>query len=211
MGQKIDAKAFRLGPVYTWDSRWFAEGDRYKKLVLEDTRIREILEEKLKKASVGKIEIERSINKIDVVIHTARPGMVIGRGGRGLEEIKRSVESLLEKEKKGKETKLEIKVEPIKKPNLDATIVAQNITDRLEKRIPHKRVVRQTMERVMEAGAKGVKVALSGRIAGKEIARTEKYQQGSVPLSTIREEIDFAKTPALTRSGYIGVKVWICK
>jgi len=211
MGQKINAKAFRLGPVYTWDSRWFAEGNRYKKLVLEDAKIRKALTEKLKRASVGKIEIERSINKIDVIIHTARPGMVIGRGGGGLEVIKSLVENILEEEKKGKEIKLEIKVEPIKKPNLDASIVAQNIVDRLEKRIPHRRVVHQAMDRVMEAGAKGVKITLAGRIAGTEISRTEKYREGSVPLSTIREEIDFAKVPALTRSGYIGVKVWICK
>lgn len=211
MGQKIDAKAFRLGPLYTWDSRWFVEGDQYKKLVLEGAKIRKTLEEKLKKASVGKIEIERSINKIDVIIHTARPGMVIGRGGGGLEEIKRLVERVLGKKKEGKEMKLEIKVEPIKNPNLDATIVAQNIADQLERRIPHRRVVHQTMERVMQAGAKGVKIALSGRIAGAEISRREKYREGRISLSTIREEIDFAKIPALTRSGYIGVKVWICK
>lgn len=211
MGQKIDAKAFRLGPLYTWDSRWFVEGDQYKKLVLEGVKIRKTLEEKLKKASVGKIEIERSINKIDVIIHTARPGMVIGRGGGGLEEIKRLVERVLGKKKEGKEMKLEIKVEPIKNPNLDATIVAQNIADQLERRIPHRRVVHQTMERVMQAGAKGVKIALSGRIAGAEISRREKYREGRISLSTIREEIDFAKIPALTRSGYIGVKVWICK
>ena len=211
MGQKVNAKAFRLGPIYTWDSRWFADGNRYKKLVLEDAKIRKILTEKLRKASVGKIEIERSINKIDIIIHTARPGMIIGRGGKGLEEIKRIIESVLRKGPKEKEIKLEIKVEPIKKPNLDANIVAQNIADRLEKRIPHKRVVHQAMDRVMEAGAKGVKVTLSGRIAGAEISRREKYREGKVPLSTIREIIDFAKIPALTRSGYIGVKVWICK
>lgn len=211
MGQKINAKAFRLGPVYTWDSRWFAENDRYKKLVLEDEKIRKTLVKKLRGASVGKIEIERSINRVQIIIHTARPGMIIGRGGKGLEDIKKVVEGVLEKEKKGKEIKLEIKVEPIKKPDLDATIVAQNIADRLVKRIPHRRVVHQAMDRVIEAGAKGVKVVLAGRIAGAEIARTEKYKEGKVPLSTIREEIDFAKMPALTRSGYIGVKVWICK
>lgn len=211
MGQKVNAKAFRLGPLYTWDSRWFAEGNRYKKLILEDAKIRKILVEKLRRASVGKIEIERSINKIDVIIHTARPGMVIGRGGKGLEEIKRIIEGVLNKGPKEKEVRLEIKVEPIKKPDLDANIVAQNIADRLEKRIPHKRVAHQAMSRVMEAGAKGVKVTLSGRIAGAEISRREKYREGTVPLSTIREIIDFAKIPVLTRSGYIGVKVWICK
>lgn len=211
MGQKVNAKAFRLGPLYTWESRWFAEGDRYKELILEDAKIRKALEEKFKRAGVGKIEIERSINKIDVIIHTAKPGIVIGRGGKELEEIKKMVETILKRKTKGKKVKLEIKVEPIKNPNLDATIVAQNIIDRLEKRVPHRRVVHQTMERVMEGGAKGIKVTLSGRIAGAEIARREKYQEGKVPLSTIREEIDFAKVPALTRSGYIGVKVWICK
>ncbi|MBL7158971.1 30S ribosomal protein S3 [Candidatus Microgenomates bacterium] len=211
MGQKVNAKAFRLGPIYTWDSRWFAEGDRYKKLVLEDAKIRKLLESKLKRSSVGKLEIERSINKIEIIIHTAKPGMVIGRGGKNLEEVNKLVSSVLEQKNKGKETKLEIKVEPIKKPDLDATIVAQNIADRLEKRIRHRRVIHQAMDRVMEAGAKGVKVTLSGRIAGAEISRREKYKEGKVPLSTIRAEIDFAKLPALTRSGYIGIKVWICK
>ena len=211
VGQKINAKAFRIGPLYSWNSRWFAEKDRYRKLILEDVKIRKALEEKLERASVGKIEIERSINKINVIIHTARPGMIIGRGGRGLEEIKRLIEGVLGKEKKGKKRKLEIKVEPIKNPNLDATIVARNIADQLKRRISHRRVIHQAIEKVMEAGAKGVRVTLSGRIAGAEIARTEKYQEGKVPLSTIREEIDFAKVPALTRSGYIGVKVWICK
>lgn len=211
MGQKINAKAFRIGPLYSWDSRWFADREQYKKLILEDARIRRTLTDKLKGAAIGKIEIERSINKIDVIVHTAKPGMVIGRGGKGLEEIKKIVEDILEKKKKGKKVKLEIKVEPIKTPNLDANIVAQNIADRLEKRIPHRRVVHQAIENSIKAGAKGIKVVLSGRIDGAEISRREKYQEGKVPLSTIREEIDYAKCPALTRSGYIGVKVWICK
>jgi len=211
MGQKINAKAFRLGPVYTWDSRWFAQDDRYKKLILEDAKIRETLKKKLKKSNLGKIEIERSINKVNVVIYTSRPGMVIGRGGKNLEEIKTLIQKVIGQDQQGKKVKLEIKVEPIKKPNLDAQIVAQNIIERIEKRVPHRRVVHQAMDRVMEAGAKGVKVTLSGRIGGAEISRREKYYQGSIPLSTIREEIDFAKMPALTRAGYVGVKVWICK
>jgi len=211
MGQKINAKAFRLGPVYTWDSRWFAQDDRYKKLILEDAKIRETSKKKLKKSNLGKIEIERSINKVNVVIYTSRPGMVIGRGGKNLEEIKTLIQKVIGQDQQGKKVKLEIKVEPIKKPNLDAQIVAQNIIERIEKRVPHRRVVHQAMDRVMEAGAKGVKVTLSGRIGGAEISRREKYYQGSIPLSTIREEIDFAKMPALTRAGYVGVKVWICK
>lgn len=213
MGRKVNPKSFRLGTVYTWDSRWFAGRKDYKKLVLEDVKIREALFSRLKGAGLALVEIERSINKIDITLHVARPGVVIGRGGQGMEEIKKYVQALLGKLHKtgSKQTKLDIKVQPLKEPNLNAYYVAAQVAEQLARRLPHKRVVRTALERVMTAGARGVKILLSGRIAGAEISRREKYTQGTIPLSTIRELIDFAEVPSLTKSGYIGVKVWICK
>lgn len=218
MGQKIHPKAFRLGIVYSWDSRWFAEGGKYREFVLEDTQVRNALLKKLRQAGITKVEIERSINKITIILHVVRPGMVIGRGGKGMEELKKFILRILTsmKEKKGRLTtknnfKLDIKVEPVKEPYLNAYFVASQISEQLAKRLPHKRVVRFTINKVMASSAKGVKVVLSGRIAGAEIGRKETYKQGTIPLSTIREEVDFASFPSLTKSGYIGVKVWICK
>lgn len=212
MGNKIHPIGFRLGSVYTWTSRWFSNKGNYKNLVLEDTKIRRALLSKLKLAGVARIEIERSINKLVVVAYVSRPGVVIGRGGTGIEELKKYVVNNLLKIKLTDKNapKVEIKVEQIKEPNLDAYLVATNIADQLVKRLPAKRVMKQTVERVMNAGAKGVRVRLGGRIGGAEIARVENSQAGVVPLSSIREKIDFATLPAFTRSGYIGVKVWIC-
>lgn len=211
MGQKIHPKGLRLGQLYTWDSRWFAQDKRYSKLLLEDIKIRNILMEKLKPAGISAVEIERLLNKIEIIIHVARPGVVIGRGGSSLEELKKYLQGLIGAENKKGALKMELKVEPVKEPNLDAYLVAQSIADQIAKRLPHRRVVKQTIERVMAAGARGVKVVLAGRIAGAEIARREKYHQGAMPLSTLRAKIDFAAVPSLTRSGYVGVKVWICK
>lgn len=212
MGRKINPNGFRLGYFYNWNSRWFASGRRYQELVLQDARLREVLMEKLKPAGIAQVEIERLLNKIEVIVNVSRPGMVIGRGGGGLEELKKFIAEILEiKEGSKAALKLELKVEPIKEPNLNAYLVAVGICDQLAKRIPHKRAVRQSLQRVMAAGAQGIKVVLSGRIAGAEIARYEKHQQGRMPLTTLREKIDFAAVPALTKSGYIGVKVWICR
>lgn len=217
MGQKIHPKGYRIGTVFTWSSRWFADKRLYRLLLYEDVKIREDLFRRLKSAGLSEVEIERSINKVKIILHVARPGVVIGRGGSGLEEIKKYLErftSKLAKARLGKgdaKQKLELSVEPVKEPNLQAYLVATTIADQLAKRLPHKRVGNQAIERVMSAGAKGVRVILAGRIAGAEIARREKYQAGTVPLSTIREEVDFASVPSLTKSGYIGVKVWICR
>lgn len=211
MGQKVNPRIFRLGNVFTWTSRWFATDKRYRHLLLEDIKLREALESKLKHANLSRIEIERSINRIDVILFVARPGVVIGRGGQGLEELKKYITNFLKKEGQAKALKIEIKIEPVKEPNLDAKIVATTMADQLAKRLPHKRVALQAIERIMGAGAKGVRILFSGRIAGAEISRREKYQRGTVPLSTIREEVDFASVPSLTKSGYIGVKVWICR
>lgn len=212
MGQKINPRAFRLGLIYNWNSRWFASGEKYRDLVLKDAKLRKALMEKLRPAGIAQVEIERLLNKIAIIIHVSRPGVVIGRGGSGMEELKKYVEGILEITPDRKNVfKVELKVEPIKEPNLNAYLVANNIADQLIKRIPHRRASRQMIQRVMGAGAKGVRVVLSGRIAGAEIARYEKFQQGTMPLSTMREKIDFVALPALTKSGYIGVKVWICR
>ncbi len=216
MGQKINPKVVRLGNLFTWSSRWFADDKQYKDLLLQDVKIRKALAVKLRAAGISQIEIERSINKIDITLHVSRPGVVIGRGGAGLEEVKKFLGNLLvpmkkEDQKSPSKLKLEIKVEPIKEANLDAYLVAQNIAEQLAKRLPQRRVANVTMDKVMSAGAKGIKIVLSGRIGGADISRKETYKTGMMPLSTLRENIDFATYPSLTRSGYIGVKVWICK
>lgn len=209
MGQKVNPKILRLGPLYTWSSRWFDE-KKYKETLLEDYTIRKVLTERLKNAGISEIEIERSINNIRITCYVSRPGMVIGRGGTGLEDLKIFLLKLLKISKNSKSaSKLDIRVEPIKDPNLDAFLVARNISEQLIRRLPAKRVLAQTSDKVMASGAKGVRVVLSGRIGGAEIGRREKIQSGTVPLSTIRERVSFASVPALTKKGYIGVKVWI--
>jgi small subunit ribosomal protein S3 len=218
MGRKVNPKGFRIGPVYTWESRWFADKKHYVEYVVEDQTIRSVLLKKLQSAGVIQVEIERSINKITVIIHVVRPGMVIGRGGQGLEELKKFVQGVLMAYRKKKKLldpknqfKLDLRVEPVKEPNLSSYFIATSIAEQLAKRLPHKRVCNFAVEKVMNAGAKGVKIMLSGRINGAEISRREKFKSGSVPLSTIREHIDYSAIPSLTKSGYIGVKVWICR
>lgn len=209
MGQKINPQILRLGILYQWQSRWFDER-KYKDVLLEDHTIRHALLNRLKTSGVGRIEIERSINSIKITAFVSRPGMVIGRAGTGLEELKKYINSLFLKIR-GKKSlpKIDIRIEPIKEPNLDSYLVAQSIVDQLIRRMPYKRILNQTVNRVMDAGAKGVRIVLAGRIAGAEIGRREKIQVGKVPLSTIREYINFTSMPALTKKGYIGVKVWI--
>lgn len=221
MGQKIHPYGFRLGPLYTWVSRWFADDAHYADFLLQDVLLREQLTKRLKPAGLAQIEIERSINKLRVILHVSRPGLVIGRGGTGLEEVKKFIETtvidIAKTRKLNKaafdrtKTKIEVVVEPVKEPNLSAQLIAVNIADQLIKRMPHKRICMQTLDRVMTSGARGVKIKLAGRIAGAEIARRETYKTGTIPLSTLREEVDYAEVPALTKSGYVGVKVWICK
>ncbi len=213
MGKKVHPIGFRLGSLYTWSSRWFAEDKRYKELLKEDILLRRALMGKLKTAGISRVEIERSINKIDITVHVARPGVVIGRGGTGMEDLKKYiVKNILKINPDDKKaSKVDIKVEPVKEPNLDAQLVGQMVADQLAKRFPAKRAMDQAIEKVMSAGAKGVRIRLGGRIGGAEIARVQHAQAGILPLSTIREDIDFASVPSLTRSGYVGVKVWICR
>lgn len=212
MGNKIHPIGFRLGTVYTWTSRWFADKKRYADLVLEDAKLRNALMSKLRSAGISRVEIERSINRLSLILFVARPGMVIGRGGTGLEDLKKYiVNDILKIDEKSKTAlKVEIKIEQIKEPNLDARLVAASVAEQLVKRLPSKRVLKQAAEKVMTAGAKGVRIRLGGRINGAEIARVEKIQEGILPFSTIKERVDFAACPAKTRSGYVGVKVWIC-
>ena len=211
MGQKVNPQILRLGPIYNWSSRWF-DDKRYKDVLLEDYNLRKALMAKLGQAGVSEIEIERSINSLKLTVNVSRPGMVIGRGGSGMEEIKDYLYKFLKIKKNSKSApKIDIRIEPIKEPNLDSFLVAKNISDQLVKRLPHRRILAQTVERVMGAGALGVRIIIAGRVGGAEIGRREKIQKGTVPLSTIRERISFASVPALTKKGYIGVKVWINK
>jgi len=208
MGQKINPIGFRLGTSATWESRWFASASKYKQFVLEDLNIRNVLMKKLRQAGISKVEIERSTNKLKVILFVSRPGILIGRGGTGLTDLKK----FLQKELKIKDANgLEIVPMDIKAPDLSSYLVAQSIAEQLARRLPAARVMNQTLERVMRAGAKGVKLVLSGRIGGAEIARRESKFQGSIPLHTLRTDIDFTSYPALTKSGYVGVKVWINK
>lgn len=202
----------RLGINLNWSSRWFfSQKKKYREALIWDVKLRQSLMKKLGFASVTQIDIERAINKMTLIIFTVKPGMIIGRGGKGLEDIKAFVFSLLKIKPSAKDAKIDMKIEPVKKPYLNAYYVAQTVAERLVRGFPHRSVVHNSMNRVMESGAKGVKIQLGGRINGAEISRREKYFQGTIPTSTIREEVDFAKYPALTKSGYVGVKVWICK
>lgn len=210
MGQKVNPRILRLGPVFNWSSRWF-DDKGYKETLLEDYKIRKLLQDKLRNAGISDIHIERSINSIKIIIFVSRPGMVIGRGGTGLEELKGFLQEFIKKSGRIPKFDLRVEVEPIKDPNMDAYLVARNIADQLIRRLPQKRIMASTAEKIMNSGAKGVRIVLSGRIGGAEISRREKIQKGTVPLSTIRANIHYASVPALTKKGYIGVKVWINK
>ncbi len=213
MGQKVNPKGFRIGVTKTWDSRWmFPNKKSYRDKLLVDIKIRKAILEKFKFALVTRVEIERAINKIVVIIHAVKPGMIIGRGGKGLEDVKKLIVDTIGQGKvKDDKMKIDIKIEPVKKPYLNAYYVANDIASKLERNLPHRALVHHSMDRVMEAGAKGIKIQLGGRIRGAAISRKEKYSEGTVPVSTIREDVDYAQIPALTKSGYIGVKVWIAR
>lgn len=210
MGQKVNPVALRLGIHHEFKSIGYYPKKLYSKTVIQDIRIREMLLRRLRPAGVGNIIIERSPSSIKLTIYVVRPGIVIGRGGTGLEELKKLIVEQLSIKKNDKgQIRIDLRVEPIKEPNLNAYLVANNISDQLAKRMPFRRIMKQAIDRVMSSRAKGVRIVLSGRIGGSEIGRRERLQAGKVTLSTIRENIDFASVPSLTRSGYIGVKVWI--
>ncbi len=213
MGQKVHPRGLRLGIIYNWNSRWFFSNKRaFSDALIADIKLRAALMKKFSFASVTQVDIERAINKITVILYSVKPGMIIGRGGKGLEDVKKLTLSFMKKTiKKQKENKVDIKIEPVKRPFLNSYYVSQTVAEKLVRGFPHRAAVHNAMNRVMESGAKGVKIQLGGRINGADISRREKYFQGTIPTSTIREDVEFAKYPALTKSGYIGVKVWICK
>ena len=204
MGQKVNPHGLRVGVIKDWDSRWYARNEKVGDLVVEDYNLRKYLKKTLYAAGVPKIEIERSGDKIKIYLHCARPGLVIGKGGADIERLR------LELEKKmGKPVILEI-VE-VKSPDTDAQLVAENIAQQLEKRISFRRAMKQSIARAMKAGAKGVKTSCSGRLGGADIARSEGYHEGSIPLQTLRANIDYGFAEAKTTYGRVGVKVWIYK
>lgn len=218
MGQKVNPKGFRLGSLYSWESRWYAEGKQYRKFLLEDIKLRQMLFDRLKLAGVTDIKIERSINTVKITIHVARPGVVIGRGGSGLEELKKIILKHLKIDikaskdsKASKDPKLELNVVEVKNPDLSARLIGTRLIDQLIRRYPHRRAVAQALEKATAAGAQGIKIRLAGRIGGAEISRQEKYSQGKVPLSTLRSDIDYFQQPAFTKYGYVGVKIWVYK
>ena len=210
MTHVVHPYAHRLGIIRDWKSRWFANKSDYPSNVLEDHKLRKFLNEKLASAGLVDVAIERSISKMRIVLTVGRPGVVIGKGGANLEQLKKEIEKLVNVGKLVKDqTKIDLKVEEVKEPNLSAKLVTERIVSQLLARYPHRRAVNQALEKVMAAGAKGVKIQLSGRIGGAEIGRSEKYFRGSVPTQTLRANIDYFETPAKTRSGYVGIKVWI--
>jgi len=211
MGQKVNPIGFRLQTVKNspeWQSSWFASSKKYAIYLLEDKKIRDFIQKKLYSAGIVAVRIERSAKKIKLIIIVSRPGLVIGRGGKELEILKKEIQKMLTKVN-GKQN-VEIQVEEFKHADLSAKLVAEKIAFQLTKRMPYRRVVLSAIEKSMTSGAKGVKVVLSGRINGAEIGRREKFSEGKIPLSTLRSKIDYYECPSLTRSGYIGVKVYLC-
>ena len=204
MGRKVHPRGFRLGYIYDWDSRWYAEGEKYSQLLGEDLALRQKIRELTTDASVSRIEVERFPNQVHVTIHTARPGIVIGRRGTNVKALRRELEHITS-------SRVRVDVEEVQYPELDARLVAENIARQLERRISHGRAMRHAASRTMQAGAEGVRIACSGRLYGAEMARRDWMLEGRVPLHTLRADIDFARAKALTTFGYIGVKVWIHK
>ena len=206
MGQKINPTGLRVGVIKDWESRWFAKKGEFGDILVEDNKIREFLLELLAPAGVPKVEIERDPKRIRINIFCAKPGIVIGRGGAEIEKLKETVKKMLSGDKD-----VFINITEIKQPDLNAQLVAENIALQLEKRVSFRRALKQSIGRTMKAGAKGIKAQVSGRVGGAEIARTEQYHEGTIPLQTIRADIDYGFAEAKTTYGRIGVKIWIYK
>jgi small subunit ribosomal protein S3 len=201
VGQKIHPIGMRIGIIRDWESKWYAEKD-YATLLHEDIKIREYIEARLKEASVSKIEIERAANRVNVTIHTAKPGMVIGKGGSEVEVLRTQLNNMTGK-------RVHINIIEIKRADLDAKLVAESVARQLENRVSFRRAQKQAIQRTMRSGAKGIKTQVSGRLGGADIARAEHYSEGTVPLHTLRADIDYAHAEADTTYGKLGVKVWI--
>ena len=203
MGQKTNPIGFRLGVTRTWDSRWYSKKD-YQQLLHEDLKIRKILKQKLYQAGVSKIEIERAANKVKVNIYSARPGLIIGKKGSGVDQLRAEVAGLTKNE-------LLLNILEVRKPEIDATLVSESIGAQLEKRVAFRRAMKKAMATAIKMGVRGIKVRVSGRLGGAEIARTEGYSEGSIPLHTLRADIDYGTAEARTTYGVIGIKTWIYK
>ena len=203
MGQKVNPIANRLGFIKGWDSNWFG-GDNYGDKLVEDHKIRKYLNARLAKASISRIVIERTLKLITITVHTSRPGIIIGKGGQEVDKLKEELKKITKKE-------VQINIFEIKRPELDAKIVANNIARQLEGKIAYRRAVKMAIASTMRMGAEGIKVLVSGRLNGAEMARSEMYKDGRTPLHTLRADIDYALAEALTKTGLIGIKVWICK
>ena len=204
MGQKVNPIGFRLGINRSWDSIWYAKKNNYSKFLIEDYKIRQYIRKNIINAGVSEIIIERSSKKCSVSIHTSRPGFVIGKKGSDIEKIKNKISKITDSE-------IYVNIKEIKKPELNAYLVAENIAQQLVKRIAYRRAMKRAMQSTMRLGAKGIKVCVSGRLAGNEIARSEWLREGSIPLHTLRANLDYSESEALTTYGIIGVKVWIYK
>ena len=204
MGQKVNPIGLRLGINRTWDSIWFAKKENYGKLLIEDYKIREYIKKNIVNSGISQVIIERKAKKCIVSIYTSRPGFVIGKKGSDIEKIKKNLSKISSSE-------VSLNIKEVKKPELNAFLVAENIAQQLVKRIAYRRAMKRAMQSTLRLGAKGIRVCLSGRLAGNEIARSEWLREGSVPLHTFRAEVDYAETEALTTYGIIGVKVWIYK
>jgi len=203
MGQKTNPIANRLGLIKGWDSNWFG-GKYYADKIAEDFKIREYLKTRLMKASISKIIIERTLKLVTVTVNTARPGIIIGKGGQEVDKLKEELKKITNKE-------IQINIFEVKRPELDATIVANNISKQVEGKISYRRAIKLAIASTMRMGAEGIKVLISGRLGGAEMARSEMYKEGRTPLHTLRADIDYALAEALTKVGLIGIKVWICK
>lgn len=204
MGQKVNPHGLRVGIIKGWSSNWYADKKTFSEYLLEDNKIRVYVKKKLFISGLSKIEIERAANKIKLTVFTAKPGMVIGRGGSGVEELRVAVEKMTGKE-------VVVNVEEIKSPELDGQLVAENIAAQLERRVSFRRALKQSIQRTMRSGAKGIKTQVAGRLGGADMARTEGYSEGSIPLQTLRADIDYGFAEANTTFGKVGVKVWIYK
>ncbi len=205
MGQKVNPIGLRIGITRTWDSRWVAKPSEFSKYVYEDYQIRKYLKEKYYHAGIPRIEIERASNKIRIIIHSARPGIVIGKKGAEIEKIRKELSKFL------KDREIEVLVNEVRRPELEAQLVAENVAMQIERRVSFRRAMKRAVALVMRFGAQGIKIQCSGRLGGAEIARSEWYRVGRVPLSTLRADIDYGFAEALTKYGVIGVKVWIFK
>ena len=203
MGHKVNPISFRLGIIRNWDARWYADKD-YAKLLQEDLQIRKHIQTKLADAGIPKVEIERFANNVTVTIHTAKPGIVIGRAGAKVEDLRKHLEALTSK-------RVRVNIQEVRVPELDAFLVSRNVADQISNRGAHRRAIKQAATRAMQRGAKGVKVVIAGRLGGAEMSRREREVQGKVPLHTLRADIDYAQSDALTTYGLIGIKVWIYK